>query len=113
MACQCRSLREWCGSAWSTRGRRPSRRSRSAHSGSASSRITVRGVSEALSIADLMHKPAVVVSPELTLSEASRVLDDHKVGAAAVLDTSGAIVGMVSERDLLRSVGHGVDPGKA
>jgi citrate synthase len=70
-------------------------------------------VSEALSIADLMHKPAVVVSPDLTLSEASKVLDDHKVGAAAVLDGGGAIVGMVSERDLLHSVGHGVDPSKA
>src|SRR5205807_2248719 len=57
-----------------------------------------------------MHKPAVTVTADLTLSEASRVLDDRKVGAAAVLDSDGRLIGMVSERDLLRSVGHGIDP---
>lgn len=57
-----------------------------------------------------MHAPAVVVGDDLSLSSASKVLDDNKVGAAAVIDADGALVGMVSERDLLRSVGHGVDP---
>lgn len=64
----------------------------------------------ALSVADLMHTPAVVVPDDMSLSQASRVLDENKVGAAAVLDEEGALSGMVSERDLLRSVGHGVDP---
>ncbi len=57
-----------------------------------------------------MHKPAVVVSDDITLTDASRVLDANKVGAAAVLDGEHRLVGMVSERDLLRSVGHGIDP---
>jgi citrate synthase len=60
-----------------------------------------------------MHKPAVVVTPDLTLSAASKVLDDNKVGAAAVLDRKGALVGMLSERDVLRSIGHGIDPANA
>ena len=64
----------------------------------------------ALSVAELMHTPAVVVPEDMSLSQASRVLDENKVGAAAVLDDTGALSGMVSERDLLRSVGHGVDP---
>jgi citrate synthase len=67
-------------------------------------------VTAALSVADLMHTPAVVVGDDLSLSSASRVLDDKKVGAAAVVDEDGRLVGMVSERDLLRSVGRGVDP---
>ena len=67
-------------------------------------------MSTALTVAELMHKPAVTVTADLTLSEASRVLDDRKVGAAAVLDSDGRLIGMVSERDLLRSVGHGIDP---
>jgi len=67
-------------------------------------------VSEALKIRDLMHTPAVTVSQEITLSEAAHVLDDRKVGAAAVLDAGGHLIGMVSERDLLRTVGQGIDP---
>ena len=62
------------------------------------------------SIRDLMHTPPVVVSANLTLSEAAKVLDDNKVGAAAVLSANGDVVGMVSERDLLHSVGIGHDP---
>ncbi len=67
-------------------------------------------MSQAVSIRDLMHTPPVVVAPTLTLAEAAKVLDDNKVGAAAVLDAAGAVVGMVSERDLLHSVGIGHDP---
>ncbi|MBV8194371.1 MAG: citrate synthase [Candidatus Dormibacteraeota bacterium] len=67
-------------------------------------------MTEALSVSDLMHKPAVVVRDDISLSQASKVLDEHKVGAAAVLDDSGQLIGMVSERDLLRSVGHGIEP---
>ena len=64
----------------------------------------------AVSIRDLMHTPPVVVAPGLTLAEAAKVLDDNKVGAAAVLSASGEVIGMVSERDLLHSVGIGHDP---
>jgi citrate synthase len=60
-----------------------------------------------------MHKPAVVVHEGITLADASKVLDANKVGAAAVLDGKEHLVGMVSERDLLRSVGHGIDPNTA
>jgi citrate synthase len=67
-------------------------------------------VTQALSIRDLMHTPPVVVAPSLTLSEAAKVLDDNKVGAAAVLSPDGAVVGMISERDLLHSVGIAHDP---
>ena len=64
-----------------------------------------------MTVAELMHKPAVVVRQEITLAEAAKVLDQANVGAAAVLDHEGHLVGMVSERDLLRSVGHAIDPG--
>jgi len=67
-------------------------------------------VTASLTVADVMHKPAVVVPNSITLAQASVILDGANVGAAAVLDGQGALIGMVSERDLLRSVGHGVDP---
>ena len=60
-----------------------------------------------------MHKPAVVVPTTITLAEAAVILDRANVGAAAVLDAQDRLRGMLSERDLLRSVGHGVDPGTA
>ena len=66
-----------------------------------------------LTVADVMHKPAVVVPTSITLGEASVILDGANVGAAAVLDPQGRLQGMISERDLLRSVGHGIDPATA
>ena len=66
-----------------------------------------------LTVADVMHKPAVVVPTSITLAEASVILDGANVGAAAVLDAQGRLRGMISERDLLRSVGHGIDPATA
>ena len=57
--------------------------------------------------------PAVVVPTTITLAEAAVILDRANVGAAAVLDGDNRLRGMLSERDLLRSVGHGVDPGTA
>ena len=65
----------------------------------------------ALTVADVMHKPAVVVPTTITLAEASVILDGANVGAAAVLDGQAKAGGMLSERDLLRSVGHGIDLG--
>jgi citrate synthase len=67
-------------------------------------------VAGSLTVAELMHAPAVVVSEGITLAAAAQVLDQANVGAAAVLDDAGHLVGMVSERDLLRSVGHHIDP---
>ncbi|TMC49860.1 MAG: citrate synthase [Chloroflexi bacterium] len=67
-------------------------------------------MTEALRVRDVMHKPPVTVGADLTLSEAAHALDEHKVGAAAVLDSDGGVRGIVSERDILRSLGQGVDP---
>jgi citrate synthase len=67
-------------------------------------------MSVALTVADLMHKPAVTVGDDITLAAATKVLDEANVGAAAVVNAQGHLVGMLSERDLLRSVGHGRDP---
>ncbi len=67
-------------------------------------------MSEALKVRDLMHTPAVTVSAAITLSEAARILDDRRVGAAAVVADGGQLTGIVTERDVLRTVGHGIDP---
>ncbi|HET9052079.1 MAG TPA: citrate synthase [Candidatus Dormibacteraeota bacterium] len=65
-------------------------------------------MSEAVLVRDLMHTPPVTVKAGHTLAEASHIPDDRKVGAAAVLGRGDELVGMISERDVLRSVGGGL-----
>jgi CBS domain-containing protein len=48
----------------------------------------------------------VFVGPDLTLRQALETMVDNKVGALPVKDTSGDIVGIITERDLMREV-HG------
>lgn len=54
----------------------------------------------------LRDKGAVVytVRAEATLEEAARVLTEKKVGALVVIGESGAIGGVLSERDIVREV---------
>ncbi len=49
--------------------------------------------------------PAVHTLPaEASLEQAAKQLDERRVGALVVLDAQGAIVGVVSERDLVREI---------
>ncbi|MHB8717293.1 MAG: citrate synthase [Candidatus Dormibacteria bacterium] len=64
---------------------------------------------DAVTVRMLMHTPPVTVGPQDSLAETVRVLNENRVGAAAVLD-GGRLVGMVSERDVLHAVGEGIDP---
>ncbi len=66
-------------------------------------------MSDALVVRSLMHSPPVVLPSSMTVVEASRYLAEQKVGAGAVVD-NGELVGIISERDVLRSVSGGVDP---
>jgi CBS domain-containing protein len=51
----------------------------------------------------LQHKGSTVVTvgPEVMLLEAARILVDHNIGSAVVLE-GGKVVGILTERDLLR-----------
>jgi CBS domain-containing protein len=44
------------------------------------------------------------VSPEETVATAAALLEERKVGAMVVVNRSGAVVGILSERDLVRVV---------
>jgi citrate synthase len=67
-------------------------------------------VAEAVTVRMLMHTPPVTVAPHDSLADTVRVLNEKKVGAAAVIDADHRLVGMISERDVLHSVGSGADP---
>ena len=54
-----------------------------------------------MNLAEIMATTFAVVSPDASLADASRRMIEVDTGAAAVVDDSG-LVGMISERDLLR-----------
>lgn len=55
--------------------------------------------------------PAVLsVGPSHTLRDAARLMSERQVGAAVVNDPDGSGPGIITERDILLSIGGGQDP---
>ena len=57
-----------------------------------------------------MSKVVLTVGPAHTLRDAARLMTEKGVGAAVVLDDESGGPGVVSERDILNSLGRGEDP---
>jgi CBS domain-containing protein len=57
-----------------------------------------------------MSKVVLTVGPGHTLREAARMMSEKAVGAAVVIDEDAGGPGVVSERDILISIGRGEDP---
>jgi CBS domain-containing protein len=57
-----------------------------------------------------MSRMVVTVSPGVTLHDAARSMADRGVGAAVVIDPEQPGPGIITERDVLQSVGSGQDP---
>ncbi len=65
-----------------------------------------------MQVRDGMSKVVLTVGPGHTLREASRLMADRRVGAAVVMDPEGEGPGIITERDVLVSVGRGEDPDR-
>ncbi len=53
------------------------------------------------------------VRPEVSAAEAIHIMLDHRVGAVTIIDDSGVVAGIFTERDVLRKlVLSGRDPAK-
>jgi len=63
-----------------------------------------------MQVRDGMSDVSVTVGPSHTLRQAAKAMVDHNVGAALVIDDEAPTLGIVTERDLLLSVGVGEDP---
>ena len=55
-----------------------------------------------LTAADVMTSPVVTVKPEDTLTDTARMMRTRELRRLPVLDRAGALVGMVSQADLLK-----------
>jgi signal-transduction protein with cAMP-binding, CBS, and nucleotidyltransferase domain len=63
-----------------------------------------------MQVKDGMSKVSLTVGPSHTLREAASMMVDAGTGAALVFDDQSPTPGIVTERDLLNSIGAGEDP---
>ena len=52
-------------------------------------------------VVDLMASDPIVVAAELSVAKVAKVLTDYDVGGLPVVDTTGRLIGVVSQTDLL------------
>ena len=63
-----------------------------------------------MQVRDGMSVTVLTVGPGHTLRETARLMSERKVGAAVVIDPEGPGPGIITERDILLSLGGGEDP---
>lgn len=52
----------------------------------------------------VMSKPPIVIHYNASLSEAAKLMYDNRIGSVMIVDDRGVLVGILTERDLLRLV---------
>jgi CBS domain-containing protein len=63
-----------------------------------------------MQVRDGMSPTVLTVGPGHTLRAVARLMSERQVGAAVVIDPDGNGPGIITERDVLRSIGAGEDP---
>jgi CBS domain-containing protein len=61
-------------------------------------------------VSDAMSEVVLTIGPGHTLRDAAAAMADRNIGAAVVLDPEAPGPGLITERDLLRSVAAGEEP---
>jgi CBS domain-containing protein len=64
----------------------------------------------AMKVRDGMTRLVLTIGPAHTLREAARLMSARRVGAAVVIDSEHSGIGILTERDILDSIGAGQDP---
>jgi CBS domain-containing protein len=63
-----------------------------------------------MQVRDGMSNEVLTIGPQHTLREAARLMSQRRVGAAVVMDPESPGPGIITERDLMESIGQGQDP---
>ena len=63
------------------------------------------GVARAMKVREIMSAPVVSAQKEMPIREVAELLAQHRISAVPVIDGAGAVVGVVSEYDLLAKPG--------
>ncbi len=63
-------------------------------------------------VRDAMTEEVLTIAPGRSLRDAARFMMEHNVGAVVILDPEEPGPGIVTERDLVHSLGSGEDPDR-
>ena len=73
-------------------------------------RDSTKEVAPSMLVRDAMSTVVLTIGPAHTLRQAAPLMSARRVGAAVVLDPDTSGLGILTERDILNSVGAGQDP---
>ena len=62
-----------------------------------------------MQVSDIMTRTVITVTPETAIAAAAELLLQHRVSGLPVVDSAGAVVGIVTEGDLLRRTETGTE----
>jgi CBS-domain-containing membrane protein len=62
-----------------------------------------------MKVGDIMTQPAITVEPQTTIAEAAQLMLQRRISGIPVVDAAGAVVGIVTEGDLLRRAETGTE----
>ena len=63
-----------------------------------------------MNVRDAMTEDVLTITPGRSLREAARFLTENNVGAAVIIDPEQPGPGIITERDIVRSLGDGENP---
>ncbi len=68
-------------------------------------------MSAELKARDAMTRNVVTASPDETVVEAAKKMDENRIGSVVVVDSDGRVIGVLTEADIVRRVvARGLDP---
>lgn len=62
-----------------------------------------------MKVSDVMTRGAITVAADSTIEAAARLMLSHRISGLPVVDSAGAVVGVVTEGDLLRRIEMGTE----
>src|SRR5579864_4279182 len=62
-----------------------------------------------MNVADVMTQKVITVTTETTIADAAGLMLEHRISGLPVVDEGGAVVGVVTEGDLLRRIETGTE----
>ena len=63
-----------------------------------------------MNVREAMTEDVLTITPGRSLRQAARFLTEHNVGAAVIMDPEQPGPGIITERDIVRSLGDGQNP---